>query len=553
MRLVSRRASHIFGGFSLKKRPIVAHPAVPISGAAVPWRQLPSMLPHCYCVHGGGVLLHSMLLLLLVPQLATSPAPASTAVPPPPSRRLLLDGDGKAHPIGRWMEGANFPSHNVAGGGCLPVVPVNYSDPRLCQGSCDRDPRCLEWTYGPLAAGGHVCCHKDCGPTGLACPAPDDCPSAPCVSGVKDPSTWPRPPPPPPPLPPGPPPSPPSAACRDLNRTLSLQVADESTGIPWQLGAYAVRQTNCVFHDGRYWCFADLVPFASKLFPNTYNTSTHLFSASAVDLIFAYEHEVVPRGPPGSWDHGGAQTPGAAIAADGTVVVVYCGFAKENSSAGSSIGIATASHPNATFTKRGRIAGTVQQGFNHADPQLLLQPHTQELLLYHRRSGGSPGYVVLRSRLPRAVARAGGNWTDFQDAEAVLASVGSPGPGVRAREPMDAKFLPARNQTLLASDQFMWPLVGGPMLDVGFLSTCGDGGPSGVLCTADTGAPLGSLGVKTELAQVTLLQDDTGSIKHVMLARNNAHNKGYGPVVFALRSDLNQPTAGERTCGSGRG
>jgi hypothetical protein len=109
-------------------------------------------------------------------------------------------------------------------------------------------------------------------------------------------------------------------------------------------------------------------------------------------MQFQYEKEVVPKGPEGSWDHGGVQTPGAAIAADGTVVVAYCGFAAQNSSADSSIGVAVSPHPNGTFVKLGPIANTVEPGRNHADPQLLLQPHTKELILYHRRSGGSEGY-----------------------------------------------------------------------------------------------------------------------------------------------------------------
>ena len=57
-------------------------------------------------------------------------------------------------------------------------------------------------------------------------------------------------------------------------------------------------QTNCVYRDERYWCFADVVPYASPLFPNSYNTSTHLFSANARDMAFRYEHEVGRhRGP----------------------------------------------------------------------------------------------------------------------------------------------------------------------------------------------------------------------------------------------------------------
>ena len=129
----------------------------------------------------------------------------------------------------------------------------------------------------------------------------------------------------------------------------------------------------------------------------------------------------------------------------------------------------------------------------------------------------------------------------FADSQTVLVSAEPPGPGVRAREPMDGKFLPSRNQTLLISDQFLWPL-NGRMSDVAFLSGVGDEGARGMLCLADVAGSAthpGDLAIKTVLAQVTLLQDDTGAIKHVMLARRNAHNKGYGPVVYALKSDLN--------------
>ena len=52
------------------------------------------------------------------------------------------------------------------------------------------------------------------------------------------------------------------------------------------------------------------------------------------------------------------------------------------------------------------------------------------------------------------------------------------------------------------------------MNNVAFLSESGDAGPRGVLCYVDTGKALGALAVTTELAQATLLQDDTGASKH---------------------------------------
>ena len=108
---------------------------------------------------------------------------------------------------------------------------------------------------------------------------------------------------------------------------------------------------------------------------------------------------------------------------------------------------------------------------------------------------------------------------------------------MRAREAMDAKYLLSRNQTLLISDQFWWPLDS-PWCDVAFLSADDDAGDQGTLCPADTGAPSGVVPVKTALAQITLLQDDAGAIRHVLLARNDPTDKGYGPVVYKLKTPI---------------
>ena len=327
-----------------------------------------------------------------------------------------------------------------------------------------------------------------------------------------------------------PPPPSPAPECSSVDRR-DWGIKLEDTGLPWARGSYSVRQTNCVFLEARYWCFADVVPYSNPHYPNTYNTSTHLFSASASDMIFHYEHEVIPRGAPGTWDHGGAQTPGAAIAADGTVVVVYCGFAHGNTSRDSSIGVATANHPNGTFTKRGRIPATIEPGRNHADPQLVLDPYSGQLVLWHRRSGGPEGYVMIRSQQNQSV---GAEWTDFIKAAVVLAADPAPGPGVRAREPMDAKFLPTRNQTLLISDEFWWPPVSPSVCDAVFVSSNANA-TKAVLCPTKT--PV--LGIPNPyLEQVTLLQNGQGTIEYVLLGQKDSVGKGYGPVVYRLRDGL---------------
>eukprot|EP01047_Picozoa_sp_COSAG01_P124757 COSAG01_NODE_53768_length_336_cov_7.974684_1_plen_71_part_01 len=61
---------------------------------------------------------------------------------------------------------------------------------------------------------------------------------------------------------------------------------------------------------------------------------------------------MVARGPAGSWDAGGIASPGAAAAADGTVIL---GYAAENSPSGGinrGIGVAIAKHPLGPFVKQ---------------------------------------------------------------------------------------------------------------------------------------------------------------------------------------------------------
>ena len=66
---------------------------------------------------------------------------------------------------------------------------------------------------------------------------------------------------------------------------------------------------------------------------------------------WVYHGIVVPRGKPGDWDGAGIASPGAAVAADGTVII---GWAGENSPSGGinrQIGTSTAPHPLGPFTK----------------------------------------------------------------------------------------------------------------------------------------------------------------------------------------------------------
>ena len=103
--------------------------------------------------------------------------------------------------------------------------------------------------------------------------------------------------------------------------------------------------------DGVTYAFADIVNYSDPYYPGSYSSEIGVFSSADGKTGWQYHGSVVPRGPAGSWDGGGVASPGAAAAADGTVIV---GYAAEKSPSGGinrGIGIARAPHPLGPYTK----------------------------------------------------------------------------------------------------------------------------------------------------------------------------------------------------------
>ena len=139
-----------------------------------------------------------------------------------------------------------------------------------------------------------------------------------------------------------------------------------------------------------------------------------MFSSPDGRTGWAYHGIVVPRSAPGAWDGGGIASPGAAVAADGSVIV---GHAGENSPGGGinrGIGVAVASHPLGPFVKESTpIASpkTICGGKGRCD-DVIMQSRPDGVHIYHSVKGGcTPPGCGIRHRVSTDNGRSWSNST----------------------------------------------------------------------------------------------------------------------------------------------
>jgi hypothetical protein len=371
----------------------------------------------------------------------------------------------------RMMPGQNFASHNLPEGGCAPVVTANSTSPSECQAACDRDPACDMFTFVPVGrqpppaaamAPYPWCCLKACrdqqSGSMRGCPPPNREPSL--TSGVKNTSAYGVGPPPPPP--------PPCMGPTCFQFAVDWGSGNASTSFP-TLGRFGVRKVEAFFYppDGKTYAYADIVNYTCATYsaknrtscapgewyyPDSYSTEVGVFSSSDGMTGWVYHgvsvskcvrvecntvrwvgcrgcregwqltwwwsylcrgsQIVVARGPAGSWDAGGIASPGAAAAADGTVIL---GYAAENSPSGGinrGIGVAIAKHPLGPFVKQTTpIASphTICGGTGRCD-DVIMQTRPDGVHLYHSVKGSNvaPGSGIRH----RMTTNGGESWSE---------------------------------------------------------------------------------------------------------------------------------------------
>ncbi len=208
--------------------------------------------------------------------------------------------------------------------------------------------------------------------------------------------------------------------------SFQIRVTDDPP-VRFPVNRFSVRQTAAIYFAGRHYAYCDVVPWDNPRHPNSYNTSIHAYSSDD-GLHWRYEREVLPKGKPGEWDHGGVATPSACVAG-GKILLAYSGRQRADGGGERSLGLAEASHPLSPFEKK-RAPMLKAQG-HLDDPQLVTWPGDDaHVLLYFRWAAGANDY-----RIQLAESKdAGKTWSD---PVTVLQSHDA----IRAMETVDAKWI----------------------------------------------------------------------------------------------------------------
>ena len=196
-----------------------------------------------------------------------------------------------------------------------------------------------------------------------------------------------------------------------LDERLTLRFAPdaERRRIFLPVDRFCVRKAAALFAGGRHWLYADVVPWDSPHWPDTYDTSIHAFSSPDCSA-WTYHGEVLRHRVPGSWDFGGVTTPGALLF-DGRVHVFYTGYEKPGRGGVRQIGMAVAEKPEGPFVKATEpIISTGHPESHPCDTIPLLSHDRKGIELFYRQADHQlppPNY-----RIRKTVSRdAGRTWS----------------------------------------------------------------------------------------------------------------------------------------------
>jgi Glycosyl hydrolases family 32 N-terminal domain len=148
---------------------------------------------------------------------------------------------------------------------------------------------------------------------------------------------------------------------------------------------FCVRKPAAIFADGKYWIYADVVPWSNPHWPDTYDTSIHAFS-SCDCRKWEYHGEVIAHQEANSWDLGGVATPGAVVLND-HVHIFYSGREKIDADGIRQIGMAVADNPLGPFIKTAKpVIVPVHPETHLDDPIPILSENGKEIDLYFRQA-----------------------------------------------------------------------------------------------------------------------------------------------------------------------
>ena len=157
----------------------------------------------------------------------------------------------------------------------------------------------------------------------------------------------------------------------------------------------SLRQMTGIAWGGRQWAYADYIPFNAIHYPDSYNSTIHVWSSAGNCSGWVHHGPALLQGCASCWDAGGVATPSAAVV-DGHILLSYSGRHHVLPPKGGApygtrgIGLATSTHPLGPFLRRPTPLA-IHDGFSD-DPQLVVHPAATTaagrsmVWLYHRLS-----------------------------------------------------------------------------------------------------------------------------------------------------------------------
>jgi len=177
----------------------------------------------------------------------------------------------------------------------------------------------------------------------------------------------------------------------------SISVIDR-IAVPIPTDRFSVRKTSAVWFEGRYYLYADVIPWDNPHHPDSYDTAIHLFSSDDAEQ-WRHHGEVIGKDAAGEWTASGVATPGACVF-DGKVCVAYSVRGNSDGSGHRFIGVSMADHPAGPFREVSSLRIVPDDvDYAHTDPMLLLDdpcpvacnadrtgPGDERLDIFYRRS-----------------------------------------------------------------------------------------------------------------------------------------------------------------------
>jgi Glycosyl hydrolases family 43 len=173
----------------------------------------------------------------------------------------------------------------------------------------------------------------------------------------------------------------------------------KGSGVFLPIDNFCVRKPSAIFADGKYWIYADIIPWENPYWPDSYDTSIHAFSSN--DCIdWMYHGEFVSHRKKDAWDYGGVATPGAVCFQD-KIYIFYSGREKTDGKGWRQIGMAVADNPQGPFSKTSRpVIASTDSGSHLDDPIPIISHDGKKIELYFRQADhhlSPPNYTIKKT------------------------------------------------------------------------------------------------------------------------------------------------------------